>query len=390
METGFIHINCSLCGSQESRQVYQYTCDAGEILGEMNVPLVMCDQCGFVYMNPRPAKELLTRHYHNNSSGATYHENTPGGIKGQLALDRVSFIEKHIRGIASGRMMDVGCGQGHLIKMINAPEWDKIGLDPAIRDDLTDAPGITIIKGYLEEHAAADERYDVVISISALEHFFNPDSALAKLSNMLDTDGLLFLEVPNSLSPVAQIAEYFAFEHLSHFTPHTISALLAKHELKIIELLAGDEPSYLRLVAKKMDSPVLDRTRDDRLELLTAINVYKNKKLENLAGIQNRIEPQIERALQTGYQIAIYGCGIHTQFLLENNKIEKNIESYIDGDPQKWGKQYRGRQIHEPSEIGQMNIGAILISSHDFEQEIYETIQIHNIHNIPVIRCYSE
>jgi 2-polyprenyl-3-methyl-5-hydroxy-6-metoxy-1,4-benzoquinol methylase len=63
-----------------------------------------------------------------------------------------------------------------------------------------------------------DKKYDAISCISSLEHYYNPNIVLNKFKNLLILDGILILEVPDTLNPKAQLAEFFSFEHLSHFT----------------------------------------------------------------------------------------------------------------------------------------------------------------------------
>ena len=48
------NIECPQCLLKNYKTIYTDNCDADLILGEIEVVNVMCENCSFVYMNPKP------------------------------------------------------------------------------------------------------------------------------------------------------------------------------------------------------------------------------------------------------------------------------------------------------------------------------------------------
>ena len=124
------NIECPQCLLKNYKTIYTYNCDAGLILGKIEVVNVMCENCGFVYMNPRPDKSLIAEHYKSQSSGNTYHEMSDNSRHDSLTTERKDFIESHIK-VTDGKLIDIGCGQGQLLKELDLPDLIKHGLDPS-------------------------------------------------------------------------------------------------------------------------------------------------------------------------------------------------------------------------------------------------------------------
>ena len=123
-------VRCPLCLKKSNHQLYKYSCDAGLVLGRIEVINVMCDNCGFVYFNPRPTQKLISDHYQFASSGTTFHENTALSRSNILTHERIDFIIKHISPLQCGKLIDIGCGSGDLLRRLDMPSWEKFGLDP--------------------------------------------------------------------------------------------------------------------------------------------------------------------------------------------------------------------------------------------------------------------
>ena len=384
-------IDCPLCSSKNKGiEIYNYSCDAGPVLGRISITHAMCDFCGFVYNNPRPPKDLIDQHYQGISSGTTFNENTRGTRINKLINERTAFIYKHLPNKKIGMLIDIGCGSGELLKALNINKISKTGLDPSQENRISQDRLIQFMKGGFEDLDWHDNEYDVILNISSLEHYYYPNKAISIFSKILKNDGLLFIEIPNSLAPINQISDFYSFEHLSHFTKYTISKMLKNFGLAVIEFDENISIPNLRLVAQKKHIKTISLPKDDRDKYLITIQKYKNERKNKIDNILKNIMPQIESIRKSGHSIAIFGAGIHSNFLYDIINLNKYVSAFIDSDPKKWGSEFKSKKVYAPHEIPQMKIGGILISSHDYEQEIFDTIQRYNKNKNVVIKCYGK
>lgn len=90
-----------------------------------------------------------------------------------------------------------------------------------------------------------------------LEHLREPHAALARVAELLAPGGLLALEVPNLNFPARKSWRYPMSRtlHLFHFSPDTLSALVERAGLRVLECRPGHTgylyPSRAKVLAKK-------------------------------------------------------------------------------------------------------------------------------------------
>jgi SAM-dependent methyltransferase len=381
-------VKCNICSSDSYENVYKTKHFINEEVGKIKITNVMCNDCGFVYTNPRLSKKYFINHYNDSSSGDVYHESGQNTRHGIVNRERKLYIEKYINLNANGDFLDVGCGQGDLLKTITAKGWNKYGLEPSNAAKRKKLKGIKIFDGFIDGYDFRGKLFDAISCISSLEHFYNPDKVLKIISKILSTNGLLFLEVPDSIQPEVQISDFYSFEHISHFTKYSLSLILKNNGFQVIGFDKNMSLRNIRCVAEKSEKVIIN-LKDDRISLKKAIVKYINDRAIAIDSISKKIIPDIEKINRKNGNLAVYGAGEHTKFLHEKFDFISNVFCYFDSDPQKWGNTFLGKKVYQPNKVDIMDISAILISSHDYEDEILNTINKYNSNNIPVIRCYG-
>src|SRR5207302_748942 len=116
-----------------------------------------------------------------------------------------------------GSVLDFGCGNGVALRNFAAarPNWSLYGSELSDRA----LPNLRQIAGFVELHTCPIEdipgRYALVTLIHALEHVLDPVDTLSQLRARVDTDGHLFVDVPDcGRNPYDLIVA----DHLLHFT----------------------------------------------------------------------------------------------------------------------------------------------------------------------------
>ena len=394
----WVTLPCPLCGSAEFDPAYERVHETGSTLGRFRKVDVLCRDCGFMYTNPRPSAEQM-RHYYSDASsasGSVYHSLAHGSRLPDLTIERAQFIASRVAAhvpAQHGRLLDIGCSFGDLLSELNLPGWQKVGLEPSSSaTQIARDRGLDVFDGDIETTGIASEAYDVVVCISALEHVWDLPLALEKISKAVKPEGLVFIEVPDSLRPIAQIAEFYSFEHFSHFTENTLSRAL--REVGLAPIAFDQEVSIpnLRVCAKA--SPAVASARIDaseqRQELLDALDRYRAERQSFERQIVERLVGRAACWKQEGARVAIHGAGMHTRFLLDLIDLAPSICCVLDNDPQKAGQRFLNWEVHPPSAIAELGLDAILISTNAFEDEVFAATEpVARKLGIEVVRCYG-
>lgn len=222
---------CNLCGSLETRLVFRTSDLRFKNEGVFN--LVQCQQCGLVYLNPRPTKAEMARYY------AVYYDySTDDAWLERRQLEKLREVERHRE---AGRLLDVGCGKGVFLRAARGKGWQCFGVEisPQASDDAR-CMGLDVATGEIEDVNYPDGFFDVITMYHVLEHLHDPREALSRAYRLLRRKGLLVVAVPNFDSLQARIfrQRWYHLEvprHLYHFTPRTLKMLLDEVGFKVLE-----------------------------------------------------------------------------------------------------------------------------------------------------------
>ena len=198
-------VNCGVCSSVHARPVtlgrdFEYHTSDDEF------QIVECENCGNMYLNPRPVKNELPRIYPPNYYSYNYDSAIhPLAIKAKHLLDGVK-VRGWLRHMANRNpvFLDVGCGDGRYLRMLHhlgVPKDKLYGveLDERQIQRLTDE-GFHGYCGRVEDasYELPANSFELIVLLQVLEHVENPHSMVATLSGLLCPGGVLILETPNT------------------------------------------------------------------------------------------------------------------------------------------------------------------------------------------------
>jgi SAM-dependent methyltransferase len=140
--------------------------------------------CGTVFVSPEPSPDAIdiTADGHPDAFYKTY-----AGFKAR-------WIER-IR--PNGRLLEVGCGDGHFLAAAKSRGYDVAGLEPhPERAKRSRARlGVEIRCGRVEEIEWPGASFDIVYHCDMLAHFHDPRLALNRMCDLLAPAGILAFEV---------------------------------------------------------------------------------------------------------------------------------------------------------------------------------------------------
>ncbi|MBI2439809.1 MAG: class I SAM-dependent methyltransferase [Lentisphaerae bacterium] len=255
------YVCCNLCGVDDT--LFLFLAKDRNSKAQRLFRIVQCRRCGLVYLNPRPDQEEIKGYYppwyHDRArAGITdIEETTAWGITWrELMRKKAAPLLKRK---TQGRILDIGCGDGSLLKYLQGLGWQTYGVE------FNDVPakyarevlGLNVFAGRLEEAHYPEGAFDVITLFHALEHLPDPRQTLERTFTLLDQKGLLVIEAPNFASLEARIfrskwCKVTAPLHFYHFTPPTLRLLLKNSGFALQQLRCI--PPHIKYVSEYSES----------------------------------------------------------------------------------------------------------------------------------------
>lgn len=230
---------------------------------------------GFLELADKPSQEELLNYYQNK-----YYQNESGNYRKTYSELEHAVISLRIaqrarqitlfRGEAPGTLLDVGCGEGFVLRHFANLGWSVSGLDfskagvEIMNPECASYVSQGDVFDLLNKKIQANQNYDLVWLGNVLEHVLDPIALLHSLRKLVNSSGLLLITVPNDgnqyheyLYQNEKIPERWWVaipDHISYFTAdslkHSVEKCgwdcLAIHgDFPIDWFLANEEANFL-------------------------------------------------------------------------------------------------------------------------------------------------
>ena len=162
------------------------------------------------------------------------------------------------RGPRGGRLLEVGCGGGDSLALLQELGWDAEGVDfdpEAVAN--ARAKGLRVRQGDLAGQGYPSSSFDAVIASHVIEHVPDPEALLVEALRVLRPGGTLVLYTPNaaSLGRRHYREDWRGLEpprHLHVFTPQALSALTRRAGFAEVGWGAPERGSVILLASRSL------------------------------------------------------------------------------------------------------------------------------------------
>jgi 2-polyprenyl-3-methyl-5-hydroxy-6-metoxy-1,4-benzoquinol methylase len=219
-----------------------------------------------VWVNPPPDDDALRRYY-----AWTYRKEAKGTPRRTLrqvyrAAEGAAARYERIRPyLTSGAVLDVGSGGGELVYLLRQVGVDAKGIEPDetysafARDELK----VPVETAFLQDAVFPAHAFQMVLLYHVLEHVARPADVIGTIRPWLKPGGAVVVEVPNLESRCEAPISRFHHDHLSYFTPRTLSAFAVKGGLTPTDVgLSSDGGNILLVAHAAGDPPSIDLARE--------------------------------------------------------------------------------------------------------------------------------
>jgi SAM-dependent methyltransferase len=208
-------VNCALCGATD--KILNFKTAGGNFLAR-------CIHCDFQFYSPRPSAKKIEAYYHEDE------------FYKKVNVTSIETVVSLLAGHHPGKLLDVGCGVGRLVSVMQKKGWDAVGIEPSSKavEIAKKELDLTIQQTYLSETTFKPDTFDVVVLLAVLEHAFDPVELMEKAWKLLKPGGCVIFSTPNLDSLPYLLLEnksefsWFIREHINQFTLRTLRYLLKK------------------------------------------------------------------------------------------------------------------------------------------------------------------
>jgi SAM-dependent methyltransferase len=136
-----------------------------------------------------------------------------------------------------GRILDIGCGSGDTLVLLQSVGWDVYGVDidpGAIRVARKRGLRNVDLGTYEDLKRYPDDFFDAIRLYHVIEHLDDPSKCLKLARQKLKAGGELIIGTPNAQSIAARIFKQYWYNldcprHLHLFSPKTLGTLLMRN-----------------------------------------------------------------------------------------------------------------------------------------------------------------
>lgn len=237
--------------------IENYECECGateeafEILAEkdrygLKSRTVICRKCGLVMTNPRMTQEAYDDYYNTEYAKLYRNQLIPDEEYFEERIERGKVIYDYIVGEVDNKfnaVLEIGCAAGAILYYFKQRGCKVTGVD--LGNDYIEfgkKKGLNLYQCHSSELLREKKKYDLIIVNHVAEHFLNIESELNVIQQLLDKDGILYIEVPGIKNLVnsyeGDFLRYLQNAHVYDFTLGTLEQVMKKYGF---ELVVGDE-----------------------------------------------------------------------------------------------------------------------------------------------------
>ena len=218
--------------------------------------VLKCARCGLLYVAELRRKGDAEPYDEAYYTGALFEDYI--GSREKLFRRFEQQLARTERFVSPGRLLDVGCAVGFLLKVAEERGWEAVGIDVSqyavewARQNL----GVHALAGEVAQAGLPSGHFDLVTMLRTIQDLGDPQQTLREVHRLLKPGGLLLLETDNFGDPrlFLQRDRFYAFKSpyaLVFFSPRTLKELLRRTGFRPIRTQTFGLPFKHRLLSVK-------------------------------------------------------------------------------------------------------------------------------------------
>ena len=290
------NLSCDYCNAELGRTLYS------PLNSRRGASVYICSHCSLVQtkyeLNPNNSEKKKAI-----SSDADWGNVRHG--KGIRYVEAKVYLDPILHQLKPGRVLDIGSNRGDFIKDVLTKAYVEkvvaVEPDTSLKLDYNsflENPRLDAYWNRFEDCTILD-KFDFIYSCQTLEHASSASAMLQSSFNILETDGLMYVEVPNIeiLSDPRGVEEFFIDKHTFHFSAQVLVNMATTCGFSLAQDLGSDKYNIKLLFSKSkpLDHPILSNY-DSLVDLVSAYPgiIRENRRLLAYL-VESRLRPLSRR-----------------------------------------------------------------------------------------------
>ncbi len=235
-------MKCEICGSHKTISLFSFS--NPRRIGNRKLSYKQCQKCGLVFLAPKLSSQKLEQIYSSQEYFTKLCQPATNSfiqkiLSIRLFLEYDEFVQSNFKS-SQGNLLDIGCGNGEFLYLMQKRGWDVSGADPsrvAVSNARKLVPGAKFKTGKIYD-LKFSRKFDAITFWHVLEHEPRPLKFIKSLVNLVSPKGKIFLEVPNSDSLLLRLfkSDYnwlMVPEHIFYYSPSSLRYLFNRAGLRV-------------------------------------------------------------------------------------------------------------------------------------------------------------
>ena len=281
---------CPICDCEDGNKLYgiDFAKSKSEFIPE-HYDIVYCSNCGFIFSDTKWTQKDYDKYYSTTQKYLYMYSDKHGGVSEEEAKKynkQIDRIEKYINKDAN--ILEIGCGKGGLLINLKKRGFNNLcGLDvSSFQKNILIENNIDYISSSFFDMHKINKKFDCIISSEVIEHIYDLKSLVNNIYNILNDNGIIYIDVPNSSEYSSHFIKpfhYFDIEHINHFDINSISNLFIKFEMLnngwYSEQIIDDKryPTLYSIFRKSINNKQINKDYSNIKNINEYINISKEK-----------------------------------------------------------------------------------------------------------------
>jgi len=222
--------NCPVCDSKNYVSIFS----------KEGGTYVKCKDCTMVYLNPVFTDEAIVDYYQaNHTEQAEVVESDTDNFYTDIYNGGLQTIKKSNPNIS--KILDIGCSSGTFLDLAKQQNLTTYGIELNKAEfEFVKKKGHKVFNELLE-NVSFNTKFDAITMWDVFEHIIDGEFYLNTMKELLNNDGVIFLQIPSSDALAAKILQehcnmYDGLEHVNLYGVKTIKQLANKCNLEVLDL----------------------------------------------------------------------------------------------------------------------------------------------------------